>query len=200
MARELLYIFDSLCGWCYGFSKTIQELDNDPKINITAIHGSLYANQIAPPLENLKSINKKISALTGAEFGSGFEQLVSAKNYIFDSTVAGRGFNALKMLGAEQVQAVVAMQRAYFLAGKSLNKLETYQEIGESFGIKAEQVEQMFESEASLDAVRKGQLYAKDLGVKSYPTLLAQTPAGLLQVAQTTSTAKEIKKTLKRLV
>ncbi|MBF0807432.1 hypothetical protein E4U03_02235 [Rothia nasimurium] len=52
--RELVYVLDTYCGWCYGFGPTVRELVADPEVSLTVRHGALFTgDRSAPSAERL---------------------------------------------------------------------------------------------------------------------------------------------------
>lgn len=43
--RELVYLFDPLCGWCYGASPRISQLIDDPDFHVTFRPTGLFARE-----------------------------------------------------------------------------------------------------------------------------------------------------------
>ncbi len=76
---QLIYYYDALCGWCYGFNSVITELQKiyKHKIDFELISGGLflgnrtgYINDIAPYIK--EGAYKNVEATTGVKFGEGF--------------------------------------------------------------------------------------------------------------------------------
>ncbi len=43
MKKTLLYLFDPLCGWCYGFTPTLSSIANEPDIAIEILPTGLFS-------------------------------------------------------------------------------------------------------------------------------------------------------------
>lgn len=48
--RELVYLFDPLCGWCYGASPKISQLVKDSDFHVTFCPTGLFAREGARDL------------------------------------------------------------------------------------------------------------------------------------------------------
>ena len=70
-ARCVVYVMDAYCGWCWGFSARIVELEasNRHRVPFTAISGGLFTGQRARPISaypHIPEANARIARLTGA--------------------------------------------------------------------------------------------------------------------------------------
>lgn len=76
---KLIYFYDALCGWCYGFSAVIQEIGTiyKDKLDIELISGGLFLgtrtgfiNDVAPYIK--AGAYKSVEQTTGVKFGAAF--------------------------------------------------------------------------------------------------------------------------------
>ena len=76
---QLVYYYDPLCGWCYGFSEVMSQLHEGyvDKVDFEVISGGLYlgdrvgkVNEIAPYIK--EGAYKNVEAATGVKFGQPF--------------------------------------------------------------------------------------------------------------------------------
>lgn len=174
---SLVYVWDAYCGWCYGFSKSIRTLhENHPELPLTLVSGSLFVRERSLPIKEYPHIpeaNKRISQLTGAEFGEAYLELLADGSFVLDSEVAAIGFSALRSFAPERaVYFASAMQHAFYYEGKSLSAVETYREIAIAHDLDPDLViERMKEKDTINDAYADFKK-VHQLNVNSYPTLL----------------------------
>lgn len=76
---KLIYYYDPLCGWCYGFSDVMSQIHEKyvDRIEIEVISGGLFSgdrvgkvNEIAPYIK--AGAYKSVEASTGVKFGQAF--------------------------------------------------------------------------------------------------------------------------------
>lgn len=76
---KLIYYYDALCGWCYGFSPVISGLQEEYKgvLNFKVISGGLFlgnragfVNDVAPHIKS--GAYKSVESRTGVKFGEPF--------------------------------------------------------------------------------------------------------------------------------
>lgn len=196
--RELIYVADAYCGWCYGFSETITALAKDPQLSIRVMHGSLYSGNRALPLRSYPHIpgaNKRIMELTGAKFGNEYLRRLEAGDLRIDSSDAARGLMALRAVAGKNrgVEAFAAMQKAFYIEGYSLSEEEAYIYASNELGLNTALVlvELNNPENAFLAQEEQKQVYAT--GINHYPTLLVVTEVGLVEIGSPTATPEQIK-------
>lgn len=174
---SLVYIMDAYCGWCYGFSNSISTFHkNHPAIEIEVISGGLFIGKRSGAIRNYPHIpeaNKKISEMTGAIFGEGYQELLRDGSTITNSEEAAVAFSALCAMDSTRgVEFIAAMQHAFYFEGKNLSETTTITEIAEKFGLDANQVSELLKEKATLALAHADFAKAQELKVNGYPTLL----------------------------
>lgn len=188
--QELIYVWDAYCGWCYGFSKTIRTLhENHPELPLTVISGGLFVGERSLPLGSFPHIteaNKRISQLTGAEFGTAYEELLREGSFILDSESAAIGFHALRSQAPERaIYLASAMQHAFYYDGLSLSDPATYRTLAMDNHIDPAAVLALLDDPAAIAEARADFITANQLGVRSYPTLLFRRGNELISLGGT---------------
>jgi putative protein-disulfide isomerase len=176
---SLIYVWDAYCGWCYGFSKSLQDFhENHPELPLTVLSGGLFIGHKKLPIASYPHIsetNKRISQLTGAEFGTPYQTLLEEGTFTMESEVAAKGFSALHFFAPERAYYLASsMQHAFYYKGKSLSDPATYQEIAIANNIDPEAVLARFEDKVSTEDAHADFAKVQQLGIQSYPTLLLQ--------------------------
>lgn len=76
---KLIYYFDALCGWCYGFSPVISKLEEEfkDKVDFEVVSGGLFlgsraglVNEVAPHIRS--GAYKSVELRTRVKFGESF--------------------------------------------------------------------------------------------------------------------------------
>lgn len=196
--HSLIYVFDAYCGWCYGFSPALQELSQDPDIEIAVQHGSLFSGTTSAPIGSFRHIpraNARITETTGATFGPDYQDLLAQGELTLDSDAAARGLHALRTVAgpARSLEMAAAMQAAFYRDGLSLSEATTYRTIAETHGLDVEQVSDHLHAPSTAEAARQEQEQLRDLGVHSYPTLLLRRGDQLVQVGDPTASAAQLR-------
>ncbi|MCU7711352.1 DsbA family protein [Priestia sp. JV24] len=193
----LIYVWDAYCGWCYGFSKSINTFyKKHPELSLNVLSGGLFVDDKKLSIKSFPHIpqaNKRISELTGAEFGFSYESLLSEGNFVLDSEAAAIGFSTLRSLAPERsLEFTSAIQHAFYYDGKSLSAPETYRDIAIAYNLNPELVVEQFEKEEILQDVYNDFKKVQELGIHSYPTLLLKRGENYIPIGGGAMTADKI--------
>ena len=175
---KLVYVFDAYCGWSYGFAPTLAELvRRHPDLDVEVVSGGLFTGSRRVPVREfgyVQGANAKISELTGVTFGPGYERLIADGSFVMDSEAAARGVAALRQTAPDRtVELAAALQHAFYVDGMSLSDPATYRVVAEAAGLAPDSLADAFTAPGSATAAQDDFARAADLGIQSYPTLLA---------------------------
>ncbi|NSL87310.1 DsbA family protein [Chitinophaga sp. Mgbs1] len=139
---EIIYGYDPLCGWCYGFSAHLQQIRAAfrDKVRFTLLNGGIFANTRQTPMEFISAhINRSmpyVTERTGAIFGAHFRQLLLKKEYPYDSEKASVAVTVFReLLPGKVFEFAAAVQTAFFYNGMDIHADSTYLELIRPFDI-----------------------------------------------------------------
>ncbi|NGY58109.1 conjugal transfer protein TraF [Lentzea sp. NEAU-D13] len=198
---KLVYVFDAYCGWSHAFSGTLETvIARHPDLPVEVVSGGLFTGARRVPIREygfIRGANAQITERTGATFGEAFDALLADGSFVMDSEAAARGLIALRQVAPDRAaELAVAMQKAYFHDGLSLSNAKTYRVIADAFGLDSDAVVSAFKNavpETDFDR-------AAQLGVSSYPTLIAVRENKAFVLARGHATADEIEERLAQLL
>ena len=191
----LTYAFDAYCGWCYGFSPALRDFaaQNADRVGIRVLSGGLFSGDRAKPIGDFPHIpkaNQRIGQLTGARFGEAYQRVLAEGTLVMNSDDAAAGLVALRRHRPEAaVELAGAVQRAWYVDGKSLSDVEVYQGIAAEHGLDPVAVARDFTDPDVRAEARSDMLELRRLDVDHYPTLLLHTAHGTQQLGGPVSTA-----------
>ena len=142
------------------------------------VSGGLFTGPRRVPIREfgyVQGANAKISELTGAEFGDGYERLIADGSFVMDSEAAARGVAALRQAAPDRaVELAAALQRAFYVDGLSLSDPATYRD-GRRGGRPGRRRRRRRLRRARGAGRRRQADFrrAAELGVTGFPTLLA---------------------------
>jgi putative protein-disulfide isomerase len=184
MKKELIYITDAYCLWCFGFSKAISEIakTHADDINIRVLNGGMIPSDL--PLRTMFSrfpdpigLHKRVEQMADVRFGSSY--LDEIKNFnnsrrILNSTYPAMAMLTFKHLGVKaELTLAHAIQHAYYINNKDLQRVETYKSIAHKFGIEFTQFKSQFAHTARLKSgVATEKKWVSQLGIQGFPALL----------------------------
>ncbi|WP_018690336.1 DsbA family protein [Ahrensia kielensis] len=123
---NLHYLFDPLCGWCYGASDTIVALGQHPSINLNPLVTGLFSYNGARPIKSFAAKawanDQRIAALSGKEFSEFYRRdVLGSEVALLDSTVATQAVTAVANTTPDRVvEALVTIQTARYVHGKDV--------------------------------------------------------------------------------
>lgn len=141
---QVVYVYDPMCGWCYGFSNVISQLQENyqSKIEFTVMSGGMMTGAREEPIsvmrDYIKGAYKSVEKTTGVMFGEAYlNGILESKTYISSSVMPSVALTVFKSIGKQNqhINFAKAIQYAFYSKGKSLNEKETYRKLAEEFGI-----------------------------------------------------------------
>jgi putative protein-disulfide isomerase len=174
----LLYVYDPLCGWCYGFSKIITEFANNHKsdFDVQVISGGMVVNDRVGPLADMahyiSNSYKTVEEKTGIEFGDAFlNKTMVEGTVIFDSLPPSIALTIFKeSRPKDQLAFASRIQRAIYYDGVGPTNIEHYAEIAEEFGLERTAFLEKMNDEKYLAYTRQDFELSGKLGVTGFPT------------------------------
>lgn len=176
----LHYIYDPLCGWCYGAAPLVEAARGIAGLTI-APHGGgmMTGSNVQPVTDALRRYvmphDERIAGLTGQEFGVDYtDGLLRDHGAVFDSappttavlaaeTLAGRGLDLLKRL-----------QRAHYVQGLRIADPAELQRLAEDIGLDAETFRAAYaqaDGEATARHIADSRALLTRVGGSGFPTL-----------------------------
>lgn len=143
---KLIYGYDTLCGWCYGFSseieKTISHLNDI--IDFEIYNGGLFAGIKGPKMgyinAHIRRNMNKVTKRTGKPFGLGFENLLDSVHYPYNSTRASVAIEVVKEIAPHQALAFASdIQHSFFEHGADIQEDDFYIQLSKKYGLNSEE-------------------------------------------------------------
>lgn len=181
MKPTLIYVYDPLCGWCYGFHPVMEKLQKrfDDRININVKVGGLAvgdrAQTISEGFSYIKDGLQQVEKSTGIEFGRNFKLLVEEGSYMYDSLPPCRAQKTMNKLAPHQALSFAGtLQDALFQDGKNLNEWATYEELINDYDVDPLEFKTRFESDDLKNDLIDEFTWCRNHGASGFPTLLIQ--------------------------
>lgn len=180
----LHYLFDPLCGWCYGASEAIATLANDPAIDLQPRATGLFAGSGARPMKSFAAQawanDQRIAALSGRQFSEVYRSdVLGADDASLDSTIATLAVTAVADNTPDRViEALAAIQAARYVDGKDVTSSAVVASVLAGLGLADAAARVLAPDTALADLVRALTSQACDLmtahNVQGVPALIAE--------------------------
>nr|WP_295884319.1 DsbA family protein [uncultured Devosia sp.] len=122
---NITYLFDPLCGWCYGATAALEQLSRVEGATIDLAPTGLFAGEGARSMDQSFAAyawqnDQRIARLTGQIFCETYrQQVLGATGATFDSAPATLAIVAVGLQApADEIAALKALQRARYVDGR----------------------------------------------------------------------------------
>jgi len=141
---KINYYYDALCGWCYGFSPVIQQLQEayGNRIDIDVISGGLFLGQRAGKVNNVAphiklGAYKSVEQLTQVKFGKTFlDDVFGNGDMILNSLPPSMALCIVREAYPEnEVEFAAALLKAVYFDGINPIDIDAYIPYVEKYGI-----------------------------------------------------------------
>jgi len=174
--KEIIYIGDPMCSWCWGISKELQQLKAYfPQYKFTIVVGGLRPGGGDPWNDEMKGFLKhhweEVTKRSGQSFGY---KLFDREHFNYDTeppcraVVAGRKWISY----SDQLNFYEAVTRKFYVENEDPGEDEFYRSICEDFSIPFDDFISHFKSDEAKKATMSEFQLNRQWGVTGYPTVL----------------------------
>lgn len=178
---KLIYVYDPLCGWCYGFHPVMEKIKKrfGNRMSLEVKVGGLAVGERAQTIDEgfgyIKDGLEQVEKSTGVQFGRNFKLLVEEGSYMYDSVPPCRAQKTMNELAPDQaLNFAGTLQNAIFRDGKNLNKWSTYENLISDYDVDPEKFKSRFESDELKNDLIDEFTWCRNHGATGFPTLLIQ--------------------------
>jgi len=181
-AMKILYVYDPLCGWCYGFSPVMTKIYEKHKNNVrfeVISGGMVTGNRIGPIGEVAGYIGeayKTVEQKTGTKFGTDFlEGTLKEGKANFTSIPPSIALTIFKEYKPEEAILFASdIQKGIYYEGKEPEMEKWYADLAARYGIKEDVFLAKFEESDYLVKARSDFKRAQELGVRGFPSVFIE--------------------------
>ncbi|NYZ16063.1 DsbA family protein [Azospirillum sp. RWY-5-1] len=195
---RVTYLYDPLCGWCYGASAAVRDVAAQPGVSVAALPTGLFSGAGARRMDAglagyAWSNDQRIARLTGAAFTETYRrEVLGAIGGAFDSGPATLALTAVaRMDPARELEALAAVQRARYVDGRDIADTAVLGDVLRTLGLDGAADALAVPDDGLLDArrgrVAQAQRLMAGLGLSGVPALaltggdaVRALPSGLL--------------------
>lgn len=173
----LHYVYDPLCGWCYGAAPLLQAAATIAGLKIELHAGGLWMGSRRQPMgealrDYVRPHDQRIEALTGQHFGERyFNELLLREGCLLDSEPPIRAVLAVTALGGDGLVMLHRIQQSHYRDGIWIGEPAFLVTLAAEQGISAEAFQQAYLQAPLLQHLADSQGWMKRLGGQGYPTL-----------------------------
>lgn len=188
---HLIYLYDPLCGWCYGAMPAIHALADLGDCIVEPVPSGLFAGTPdkridAEMASHIEQADARIAGMSGQRFSDLYRRKVLANpDMPFDSRPATEALTAVSVWDiTRELDALHALQRERFVAGRDISNREVIaQALAASLGDDAEAWRKRLahpELPAVTDKrIARAKKVMKSIGMSGVPALVWPSEQGL---------------------
>lgn len=176
----LHYIYDPLCGWCYGAAPLVEAARGIAGLTINAHGGGMMTgSNIQPVSDALRRYvmphDERIAGLSGQEFGPDyFNGLLRDNGAVFDSAPPTTAILAAETLAGCGLDLLKRLQRAHYVQGLRIADPAELQRLAEDIGLDADAFRAAYaaaEGDATARHIAQSRALLTRVGGSGFPTL-----------------------------
>jgi putative protein-disulfide isomerase len=184
----LHYVYDPLCGWCYGASPLISAARE--VITICAHAGGMMAGnrrqRVTPQLRDyVIQHDERIARLTGQPFGQPYRDgLLRDTSAVFDSEPPTTAVLAAEQVNRRGLDLLARIQRAHFVEGRRVADESVLRELAAEIGIEPGAFERTFAStrgEVTQAHIAESRKLLVQFGGAGFPTIAIENRGRILR-------------------
>lgn len=185
----LHYIYDPLCGWCYGAAPLVKAARE--VLPVSAHGGGMMSGARRQPVsEQLRAYvtphDRRIAQLTGQVFGTDyFEGLLRDTSAVFDSEPPIAAMLAAQKLAGRGLDLLTRLQTAHYVQGRRIADRDTLLELADEIGLEQGAFDRALAGiegavvQAHIDETRA---LMSAIGAAGFPTFTLEVDGGFLSV------------------
>jgi putative protein-disulfide isomerase len=176
---EIIYVYDALCGWCYGFSPVMEKFYDQHKneYKFTVISGGMITGSRIGPLsemaEYIGKAYKDVEKASGVKFGEVYlKKTLKEGKVILTSEPSAKALCVYKSFNADNaVKFASALQKAIYFDGADPSDIALFASYAQKLGVDGEEFKKRMQDESFTIKAKEEFNYSSQLGVTGFPTV-----------------------------
>lgn len=177
--RELIYIADPMCSWCWGFSPVMDRVARQirDKATLKVLPGGLRMDRQMPlsafEADEILHHWQEVAKRTGQPFD--FDRPPTT-DFVYNTEP---GCRALSVMIREKpacgLEYLKTLQQTYYVGRRDLKDVEVLADYAPKFGVARARFVELFESEAARERLNDDIRFVRQCGIEGYPSVLIRT-------------------------
>lgn len=204
---RFIYIYDPLCGWCYGFTSVVQQLQerNNGNMEFDILSGGMITGDNRHTFASMKAFilreHTNVENMTGAKFGAAFLEKLLPSEEIMDSEKPSVALTVFKQYQPENaITFAHDMQVALNYNGQSLNNDSTYRSLIKKFSLPEDEfISRLHDENYRYETQQEFQLI-QNWGITGFPAAILDTGKQLYLCARGYTPLDQLEKTIENIL
>lgn len=202
-----LYVMDPLCGWCYGFSPVVVQLQEKYKdrMDFRVVPGGMITGARVEPVAKMASYilqaYTRVEEMSGVKFGEPYLDRLRDGKTISNSEPPCRALHLFSTLQPERaVEYAHQLQRALFLDGYDWNDAATYAHLARLFSIPEKDFVAQLESEEARYAVQQEFQWVQAAGISGFPCVVVEKGEQYFLATQGYRSSEDVERVVEKIL
>ena len=183
LTRELIYVGDPMCSWCYGFAKAKKKLEAQcmGRAVTTLVLGGLHIDWTEPQDEERKNFLEKHWREVEDRSGQPFKfDILERDDFIYNTEAACRAAVTVRELEGNVVALnfFTHLQGAFYAENRDVTEVDVLIDLAYEFGLDRTRFGALFISEEMVQKTRMDFQFARRLGINGFPTVVVNDRSG----------------------
>ncbi len=178
---KITYVFDPMCGWCYGFSKVMDRFATEYKdsFQFEIISGGMVVGEREGPVgdfaDYILGAYKRVEEYSGITFGEAYLAQLRTKKLWSSSVTPAIAIETFKQFKPEEaIFFASSVQYAYFFEGKDLRDEQVYIPLVKKYGIDEKLFMEKMKSAEMKQTAEAGFQQSSAFGVSGFPCVIME--------------------------
>lgn len=188
----LIYFYDALCGWCFGFSPVINELKKkyDQLFDFEIYSGGLrvgnQVGELSVVAPYIKSAYLQVEKTCGVKFGEPFiRKMLNGESIVLDSMPTATALCIVKEVApAYSFQFASMLHQMIYVEGRSTDDVDYMLSHAPYLKFNPADFKTMMESKKYQDAAQADFAHAHQFGITGYPAIILSYGAKYYSIAK----------------
>lgn len=174
--REIIYVGDPMCSWCWGFSPVLDRIREryDSAAPVRLVVGGLHAFDSEPMSDDYKATIRHhwedVAKATGQPFNYAF---FDREGFVLDTEPACRASVTVRSIKpAALFSFYESIHKGYYVEDTDTTALETFVAYAEREGIDGAAFAKAFDSDAMKQETLEDFRWCQQVGVTGFPTVV----------------------------
>ena len=183
MDKQLIYVGDPMCSWCWGFSPIKRALEEQARgrAELIFVAGGLRPGTTEAMDEERKSFLRHHWADVGTRTGQPFAfTILERDDFVYDTEIPCRAAVTARHLDGNEtaLEFFAQLQHAFYAENRDVTEPEVLTGLATAVGLDAGAFAEAFASDEMKAATIADFQFAQSLGVTGFPTVVAKDESG----------------------
>jgi putative protein-disulfide isomerase len=197
---KIIYVYDALCGWCYGFSPVMNKFYENHKVecNFEAVSGGMITGDRIGPIGDVAPYISwaylDVEKATGIKFGTDFlDKTLKQGTAIFSSIKPSIALSVFKTLQPQNgIAFASALNKAIYYDGLEPENVNAYKKLATDFNLNADDFIAKMQDSTYLKLAEADFARSNQLGVNGFPSVFVEHNGKIFKLASGYTTLSDL--------